>query len=242
MKVVIILQLVIMTLVKAQSDLAYSPSANPSAVFIKTCCDLRTFPVSSGVYKINTGTFSTTNVYCDMSTDNGGWIVIQRNKKNSQLSFNKNWKEFEDGFGDLGGDFWAGLKLMHALTQSGQWEMRIDYQKEKDGTSTYLHYNQFSVESASEYYQLFVNGYTGDVSFALGDPFIGTGNPANGMNFSTYDNDNDKNMNSCAAHFKSGWWYNNCYHININAQPPEHNHPGVARHIEMKIRPKDCIV
>lgn len=62
MKVVITLHLVILTLVKAQSDLAYSSSTKPSAVLVKTCCDLRTYPVSSGVYKINTGTFSTTNV------------------------------------------------------------------------------------------------------------------------------------------------------------------------------------
>ena len=129
MNVIVLVQFVILTLVKAHSDLTHS-STNPSTVYIKGCCDLRTFPVSSGVYKISTGTFSTTNVYCDMSTANGGWTVIQRNRKNSGLRFNKNWKEYEEGFGDLNGDFWAGLKLMHALTQSGQWELRMDYQKE----------------------------------------------------------------------------------------------------------------
>jgi len=66
------------------------------------------------------GTFGTVNVYCDMNSDNGGWIVIQRNRRNSQLSFIKNWREYEEGFGDLNKDFWAGLKLMHTLTQSGQ--------------------------------------------------------------------------------------------------------------------------
>ena len=244
MKVVIILQLVMLTLVKAQSDLAYSPSAKPSAVFIKTCCDLRTFPASSGVYKINTGTFSTTNVYCDMSTDNGGWIVVQRNRKNSQLSFIKNWKEYEDGFGDLNGDFWAGLKLMHALTQSGQWEMRVDYQKETDNIWTYLHYNHFSVESATKEYQLSVNGYAGKVSFGSErDPFTGTGRIANGMRFTTYDNENDREPNiNCAATWLGGWWHNDCYRMNINRQPPEYEHPNKALFTEMKIRPKDCIV
>ena len=238
MKFAIILQLVILTLVKAQSDLAYSPSTNPSAVLIKTCCDLRTYPVSSGVYKINTGTFSTTNVYCDMSTDDGGWIVIQRNRKNSRLSFNKNWKEYEDGFGNLHGDFWAGLKLMHALTQSGQWEMRVDYQKENDRTWTYLHYNHFRVNSPSTKYQLYVDGYTGEVTFGLGrDPFTGTARTANGMKFITYDNGG-----SCAIQWSSGWWYNLCYRININRQPPEYEHPHIALFTEMKIRPKDCIV
>ena len=86
------------------------------------------------------GSFVTANVYCNMTTDDGGWIVIQRNRKNSQLSFNKNWREYEEGFGDLNKDFWAGLELMHTLTQRGQWEMRVDYQK-NDKTWSYLHYN-----------------------------------------------------------------------------------------------------
>ena len=106
------------------------------------------------------GTFVIAYVYCDMTTDGGGWIVIQRNRKNSQLSFNKNWREYEKGFGDLNKDFWTGLKLMHTLTQTGQWEMRVDYQK-NDKTWSYLHYNQFRVGSASEKYPLTVGGFTG---------------------------------------------------------------------------------
>jgi len=241
--IVILLQLVAMIMVKADGDLTYYQTAKPSAVFIRSCCDLRTFPVSSGVYKISTGTFSTSNVYCDMSTDNGGWIVIQRNRKNSRLSFNKNWKEYEDGFGDLNGDFWAGLKLMHALTQSGQWEMRVDYQKESDRSWTYLHYNEFSVKSASEEYQLQVDGYTGKVLFGSAkDPFTGSGRIANMMKFTTYDNDNDNAGGNCAVQWQSGWWYNYCYRININRQPPEYAHPNIALFTEMKIRPKDCII
>ena len=95
------------------------------------------------------GTFATVNVYCNMTTYGGGWIVIQRNRINNQLSFNKNWREYKEGFGDLDKDFWAGLELIHTLTQRGQWEMRVDYQK-NDKTWSYLHYNQFSVGSARE--------------------------------------------------------------------------------------------
>ena len=179
------------------------------------------------------GIFATANVYCNMTTDGGGWIVIQRNRKNSQLSFNKNWREYEEGFGDLNEDFWAGIELMHTLTQRGQWEMRVDYQK-NDKSWSYVHYNQFSVGSASEEYPLTFRGFTGVGTdlFAL--------HPMNGMKFSTPDNDNDKSSNrNCAVILNSGWWYNDCSHITINTQPPYVY--GNVLFTEMKIRPKDCI-
>ena len=180
------------------------------------------------------GTFGTVNVYCNMTTDDGGWIVIQRNRRKSQLSFNKNWREYEEGFGDLNKDFWAGLELIHTLTQRGQWEMRVDYQK-IDKTWSYLHYNQFSVGSASEEYPLTVGGFTG-----VGrDGF--TSHPLNGMKFSTPDNDNDKRSANCAASIKSGWWYNDCTLINTNSQPPNVYNNNNVLFIEMRIRPKDCI-
>jgi len=64
-----------------------------------------------------------------MNTTNGGWIVIQRNKKNSSVNFNKNWTEYEEGFGDLNTEFWYGLENIHFLSNNGKWEMRVDYQK-----------------------------------------------------------------------------------------------------------------
>ena len=138
----IITQLVIMTLslllVSADDDddqyctnliEDFKNNCTMSKVTINSCCDLRTFTVS-GVFKINKGTFDkAANVYCDMVTDGGGWIVIQRNKKDSLVNFNRKWADYEKGFGDLNIEFWYGLEEIHCLTQRGQWEMRVDYQK-----------------------------------------------------------------------------------------------------------------
>ena len=173
------------------------------------------------------------NVYCDMTTDGGGWIVIQRNKKNSPVNFNRNWTDYEEGFGDLNTEFWHGLSAMHCLIQRGQWEMRVDYQK--NNKHHYIHYNQFSVGSASEEYPLTVGGFTGVGIDWLNEP----SRPHNGMKFSTPDNDNDKSSGNCADTWKSGWWHNNCHHVNINMQPPGLR--GSLLFSEMKIRPKDCI-
>ena len=202
------------------------------SITINNCCDLRAFTTYTGVYKLHRTIFTCIDVYCDMNTTNGGWIVIQRNKLGSLMNFNRNWTDYEKGFGDLNTEFWYGLENIHFLTQKGQWEMRVDYQKIRK-TWSYLHYNQFSVGSASEKYPLTVGGFTGVGT----DEF--TRHPLNGMKFSTPDNDNDKNKGNCAANYKSGWWYNDCCTINTNYQPPIVNN-GVL-FSEMKIRPKDCI-
>ena len=137
------------------------------------------------------------------------------------------------GFGNLNTEFWYGLATMHCLTQSGQWEMRVDYQF-NNKTWSYLHYNQFSVGSASEEYPLIVGGFTGVGSdlFAL--------HPLSGTKFSTPDNDNDRSNCNCAKIFNNdGWWYNHCT-ININTRPPYVRDNVLFA--EMKIRPKECFI
>ena len=147
------------------------------------------------------------------------------------MSFNKNWIDFEKGFGDLNAEFWYGLEQIHCLTQMGRWEMRVDYQN-NDKIWSYFHYTNFSVGSTNERYPLTIEGFTG-----IGGNYFAT---HNNMKFTTADNENDNWSGNCASHYKSGWWYNVCCKINLNRQPPEVN--GVSIYFsEIKIRPRNCI-
>ena len=55
----------------------------------------------------------------------------------SLVNFNRNWADCEKGFGDFNTEFWYELELVHCLGQRGQWEMRVDYQK-NDKTWSYF--------------------------------------------------------------------------------------------------------
>ena len=215
-------------------ELAYNCST--PMITIKNCCEIRKFPLLPGIFKLSKGAFgNTVDVYCDTITDGGGWMVITKNKKSSTVSFKRNWTDYEEGFGDLNTEFWYGLKEIQCLTQTGKWEMRVDYQKE-DTSWSYLHYKNFSLGSTREEYKLNIDGFTG----AGTDHFASQ--PLNGMRFSTKDNDNDGHVSSnCAVSWGgAGWWYNKCADIGLTYVSPWVGGKGMLS-AEMKIRTTGCV-
>ena len=95
-----------------------------------------------------------------------------------------------------------GLKALNCFTETGQWELKIDFQFENK-TWSHLHYKQFKVGSSSAEYPLTIGRFTGITT----DPFV----IHNRMRFSTSDNDNDQSSGNCAVNH-GGWWHNRCYH------------------------------
>ena len=99
---------------------------------------------------------------CDMETDGGGWMIIQRRLPTGTVDFTRNWNAYENGFGDLEGEFWYGLRNIHHLTTRDQVELRIDMVKETDGEAFSWTYQTFSVGGAAEKYRLTVGEGEGE--------------------------------------------------------------------------------
>ena len=91
------------------------------------------------------------NVYCDTVTDGGGWTVIQRRQDGSVEFELRYFSEYEEGFGNLTGEFWYRLRSLHRLTSKGRWELRVDLRLTY-GTKYYFSYDQIRVDSAVNKY------------------------------------------------------------------------------------------
>ena len=138
-------------------------------------------------------------IYCDQYTDGGGWIVFQH-RQDGSVDFHRDWNAYKVGFGQLTGEFWLGLDILHHLTSSVNHDLRIDLQT-FDYEERYAQYSTFTVGSESSHYVLTSDGYTGDA----GDSFGKGSGEHNGQPFSTKDADNDAYSESCAQVYKGGW-------------------------------------
>ena len=64
----------------------------------------------------------------------------------------------ENGFGDLNGEFWYGLRNLHCLTAREEVELRIDMVTKKTNTKMWWTYQTFKVAGAGDKYRLTVGG------------------------------------------------------------------------------------
>ena len=142
-----------------------------------------------------------------METDGGGWTVFQR-RQDGSVDFNRSWRDYEDGFGNLTGEFWLGLGKINRLTKEQSNTLRVDL-GDFDGNTSYAQYTTFSVGDNTTEYTLTVGGYSGTAGDSLAWYH-------NGMKFSTSDNDNDNYSGNCALRWPGAWWFNNCFTSHLN--------------------------
>ncbi|XP_014441177.1 tenascin isoform X2 [Tupaia chinensis] len=197
---------------------------------------------TSGLYTIylNGDKAQALEVFCDMTSDGGGWIVFLR-RKNGREDFYRNWKAYAAGFGDRREEFWLGLDNLSKITAQGQYELRVDLQDH--GETAFAVYDKFSVGDAKTRYRLKVEGYSGTAGDSMAYH--------NGRSFSTFDKDTDSAITNCALSYKGAFWYKNCHRVNLMGRYGDNNHSqGVnwfhwkgheysIQFAEMKLRPSN---
>ncbi|XP_058158475.1 tenascin isoform X2 [Dasypus novemcinctus] len=195
---------------------------------------------TSGLYTIylNGDKAQALEVFCDMTSDGGGWIVFLR-RSNGREEFYRNWKAYAAGFGDRRDEFWLGLDNLNKITAQGQYELRVDLRDH--GETAYAVYDRFSVGDAKTRYKLKVEGYSGTAGDSMAYH--------NGRSFSTFDKDTDSAITNCALSYKGAFWYKNCHRVNLMGKYGDNNHSqGVnwfhwkgheysIQFAEMKLRP-----
>ncbi|KAM4581829.1 fibroleukin isoform 2-T2 [Fundulus diaphanus] len=201
--------------------------------------------------------FALAQAKCDMETVGGGWTVIQ-NRQDGSVDFNRTWQEYREGFGSLQGEHWLGNAALHALTSTGQHQLRIEledwYQQKRHAT-----YSNFKVASEAQRYRLTAHEYSGDAGNALSysKHYNHDGRP-----FSTADRDHDRYASgNCGQYYGAGWWFDACLAANLNGRYYHGRYTGLTngiywgtwyiltdgrtgerysfKRVEMKTRPKN---
>uniref|UniRef100_A0A665UNG0 Tenascin N n=1 Tax=Echeneis naucrates TaxID=173247 RepID=A0A665UNG0_ECHNA len=195
----------------------------------------------SGIYTIyiNNNRSKPVEVYCDMDTDGGGWLMLQR-RNTGKLDFMKRWRQYIAGFGNLTDEFWIGLDKIYELTNTPtQYELRFDLGLGSE--RVYAVYDNFKIAPVKQKFKLTIGTYRGTAGDAM--------TYHQGRPWTTVDSDNDIALGNCALTHRGAWWYKNCHLANLNGKWGDNRHSmGVnwepwKGHLtsldftEMKIRP-----
>lgn len=138
---------------------------------------------------------------CDSRFAGPGWMVIQR-RIDGRIDFNRKWKDYKYGFGNVNGEFWLGLERIHRMTTSRRYELYVHLVSIPNNCFLYARYDKFEIGSEAEKYKLKLLGkYSGTANDNL--------SYHEEMAFTTIDRDNDKaKYMNLASYFGGAWWHN----------------------------------
>lgn len=189
-----------------------------------------------GIYQISPDGITFINVFCDMT--GGGWMLIQR-RTNGDVNFTRGWNDYENGFGNLSGDFWLGLDNIHILSNPPV-EVMIEGITQDTNEAVWERYSNFTVDNAGSNFTLHMNtngtynNAAKQHSYTVSNGF----GRHNGYPFSTFDH---QSKYYCSGYDNGGWWYTDCWNVLINNNYNHMNMRGslsfaMIRKTKMKIR------
>uniref|UniRef100_A0A914W049 Nondiscriminating glutamyl-tRNA synthetase EARS2, mitochondrial n=1 Tax=Plectus sambesii TaxID=2011161 RepID=A0A914W049_9BILA len=214
------------TSVTPSTTTSLSPSTTTSAARIMTDCKdwFDHGALTDGIYSINPTGNRSFNVFCDMTTDYGGWTVFQRRVDGNLMFFYKYWSEYRVGFNNgLDKNLWLGNDNIYVLTnKDSNVELRIDiWGDRKPGSSNpnghwWEKRTNFIIEDEAHYYSLRVSSsFTGNAEV-----------PGQSMSWSTATNfvtidSSHGTSNFCNEKQIGGWWANTlggCAYSSLNGK------------------------
>uniref|UniRef100_A0A6B0V6K7 Putative ixoderin b5 n=1 Tax=Ixodes ricinus TaxID=34613 RepID=A0A6B0V6K7_IXORI len=166
---------------------------------------------TSGVYTIHPLN-NPVNVRCDMTSDGGGWTVIQsRTKGDPRDAFDRSYQEYEKGFGSPKKSFWIGNRHLHALTSfpNNQQALRVELTRNEGEKPIVLHYRKFHVGGKQKEYKLTIGEYDGL-------PGYNALSYHNGEKFTAKSWEEVRDGDSCSGRLSGGWWFKGCSGSNLN--------------------------
>merc|ERR1719354_1189029 len=185
-------------------------------VFIAPECNVyKESSNSNGVYPVTPFSDQTTvmRVYCDLNTDEYGWIVIMR-RFDGSLSFGRSWEDYSSGFGNIQSEHWMGLRDLYNIVKRQNYVLRVDLER-FNGDKSYAQYETFYIGSEDEKFPIYFEDYSGTAGGGLGySNYI-----RQGQKF-TIDSDNDEysGINCASGQGRGGWWYRACSHNSLTGR------------------------